>query len=78
MSVPPTIRSKASSTQVFDPPFLWKLPLAEAMTTGRDVRDRTTAGAANTAPEPRGAAAATRPVDFMNARRDWRGFMMAS
>ena len=78
MSVPPTIRSKASSTQVFDPPFLWKLPLAEAMTTGRDVRERTTAGAATTARDPKGATAATKPVDFMNARRDWRKFMVAS
>lgn len=77
MSLPPARRSKASSTQVFEPPFLWKLPLAEAITTGRAVRERMMDGAAGAATAPKGDTAAAKVVVFMKARRDWRGVILS-
>src|SRR5712692_1574582 len=43
-SSPPVMRAKASSTAVRGPPFLYLLPLAEAMTTGFTVLGATTVG----------------------------------
>src|SRR5262245_46044070 len=57
-SSPRVMRSKASCTHVFRPPFLYWFPLAEATTTGRDVLPVDTAGAWAVA----GPAASTPPA----------------
>jgi hypothetical protein len=72
-SVPPVSAANAVSTQVLVPPFLKKLPFAEAMTSGFAVRVFTAGAAWPLAVEGTAAAATpAAPVFLTNSRRERR------